>query len=192
LITRHRASSNNNPSRSGNLDDYGAEFAQFLSEFPGAAKLPYLPDVARLEWEWQQVFNAAEHTPLAAKRLAQVPPRQYPQLQFTLHPAARLLASDFPVQRIWQVNQPDYDGDQSVDLRFGGVMLLIKRSGHRIEIEPLTRSEWTFLHALAEERTLAQSCELVFAMAPDFDVSATLRRFVADDVLVDIGLPDDS
>ena len=38
------------PSLSGDLNDYGGEFAQFLAAYPHAADLPYLPDVARLEW----------------------------------------------------------------------------------------------------------------------------------------------
>lgn len=177
------------PSRSGNLDDYGAEFPKFLAELPKAADLRYLPDVARLEWDSQCVFNASEHAPLDARRLAQVPPDRYPQLRFTRHPATRLLASDFPVHRIWQVNQLDYDGDQSVNLRLGGVMLLIKRSGYRIAIVPLNQGEWTFLNALSDGCTLAQTCDLTFGVDPNFDIRASLQQFVTDGVLIDFFLP---
>jgi hypothetical protein len=34
-----------------------------------------------------------------------VPPEDYPRLRLLLQPSARLLASDYPVLRIWQVNQ---------------------------------------------------------------------------------------
>ncbi|MEK7711434.1 MAG: DNA-binding domain-containing protein, partial [Pseudomonadota bacterium] len=46
--------------RSGNLHDFGDAFASFLSGFAPAAELPYLPDVARLEWAWHQAFHAAD------------------------------------------------------------------------------------------------------------------------------------
>ena len=38
------------PSRSGDLNRYGDVFADFLAVFPHTADLPYLPDVARMEW----------------------------------------------------------------------------------------------------------------------------------------------
>lgn len=38
------------PSTSGDLNDYGGGFGEFLAAFPPAAELPYLCDVARLEW----------------------------------------------------------------------------------------------------------------------------------------------
>src|SRR5206468_117060 len=38
------------PSRGGDLNEYGGEFPAFLRRFTRAASLPYLPDVAALEW----------------------------------------------------------------------------------------------------------------------------------------------
>src|SRR5262245_39393997 len=38
------------PSRSGDLNRYGSELADFLARAPIAMQLPYLADVARLEW----------------------------------------------------------------------------------------------------------------------------------------------
>jgi hypothetical protein len=41
------------------LNDYGQQFAAFLAQFPQAAHLSYLADVARLEW----AVNRALHAP---------------------------------------------------------------------------------------------------------------------------------
>ena len=46
-----------------------------------------------------------------------------------LDPSCRLVASAFPILRIWQVNQPDYEGDDRVDLDAGGDALLVRRDG---------------------------------------------------------------
>ena len=51
------------PSRSGNLHDFGAQLPEFLAQFEPARGLPYLPDSARLDWAWHQVFHT---TALAA------------------------------------------------------------------------------------------------------------------------------
>src|SRR5687768_16032631 len=51
------------PSRSGNLHDFGREFAGFLATLPDLTELPYLPDVAALEWALHEVFHEAEARP---------------------------------------------------------------------------------------------------------------------------------
>ena len=38
------------PSASGDLNEYGAHLAEFVAAFPHTQDLPYLPDVARMEW----------------------------------------------------------------------------------------------------------------------------------------------
>jgi hypothetical protein len=111
--------------RSGNLHDFGAAFADFLRAFDAAQSLPYLPDVARLEWAWHEAFHAADAPPFDFARLATVPAAEYGALMFALHPSTRLLESRYPILRIWQVNQPDHVGEPTVDLHEGGDYLVV-------------------------------------------------------------------
>ncbi|MGH8532771.1 MAG: HvfC/BufC family peptide modification chaperone, partial [Gammaproteobacteria bacterium] len=94
------------PSTSGNLHDFGREYAGFIRAFPPAAELAYLADVARLEWAYQEVFHAPEPDVFHLDELSSVPPDRYGELRFKLHPASRLLVSEYPILHIWQVNQP--------------------------------------------------------------------------------------
>ena len=108
------------PSRSGNLHDFGREFAEFLRAFPAAMKLAYLPQVAHLEWAWHCAFHGTDHAPLAPATLTAVPAELHGDIVFLLHPTARLLKSDYPVLRLWQIHQPDYTAnplDASMDGR---------------------------------------------------------------------------
>ena len=50
------------PSRSGDLNQFGGEWAAFLGSYAHAAELAYLPDVARLEWAWHRAFHAGDAT----------------------------------------------------------------------------------------------------------------------------------
>ncbi len=115
------------PSTSGNLHDFGHAFSEFLRTFEPTSTMAYIPDVADLEWAYHSVFHAADHSPLDLTALAQIPQERHEELKFQLHPASRLLCSEYPILRIWQVNQDDYNGDQTVDLNQGGVKLLITR-----------------------------------------------------------------
>ncbi len=176
------------PSRSGNLHDFGDRFADFLAIFPGAKALVYLPDVARLEWAYHQVFHAADATSLDPTRLIEIPPTQHERLTFQLHPASRLLASDYPILRIWEVNQDDYQGDQSVNLDEGAVRLLVIRRDFDITIEPLSDGEFVLLEVLHQSRIFAQACEAALEAQPDIDLSVCLQKHVVNGTLVDFSL----
>src|SRR5438067_1941927 len=58
------------PPRSGCLDDYGASFPASLSAFPPAASLPYLREVASLEWAVNRALRAADVPELDAQQFA--------------------------------------------------------------------------------------------------------------------------
>jgi hypothetical protein len=172
------------PSRSGNLHDFGAQFPGFLESFPPAGELPYLGDVARVEWSYHAVFHAAAHPPLDLQALAAVPPHRHGAIRFRLTPACRLLASRFPVLRIWAVNQNEYVGDQTVNLGAGEDNVLIIRRGLDIEFQPLDGAEYAFLDALGEGINLAESHERALEIDTRFDLPATMHRHVTGQTIV--------
>jgi hypothetical protein len=176
------------PSRSGNLHDFGRSFARFLSGFPGARGLYYLPDVARLEWAYHRVFHAAHAEPRNLSRLARVPVEQHGAIRFTLPSASRLLISPYPILRIWQVNQEGYNGDQQVDLREGGVKLLVIRRELNIEIETLADGEFALLQAFKHGCCLDEAFERALAVEPELDTAACLQRHVVNHTVVDFSL----
>lgn len=180
------------PPTSGNLHDFGERFADFLAAFAPAQHLTYLPDVARLEWAWHRAFHAAEHAPLALERLAAVAPAAYAALRFALHPSVHLLASDYPLRRIWQVNQPGYAGDPAVDLAEGGVRLLIARPGLDVGIETLNAGDHALLRGFAAGQDFGAASQAALAAQPEYDLPAALRNYVARGVVVDFSITGDS
>jgi hypothetical protein len=166
------------PPASGNLHDFGAAFPAYLAALASAQSLPYLPDVARLEWAWQRAYHAADAPVLAAEALAAVKPDDYEKLVFQLHPSAQLFDSRYPCLRIWQVNQADYQGDPKVDLDQGAEHLLVVRRRFDIEIEPLGKGEHALLKAFEQGKPLATANELAIAADADFDLASVLNRHV--------------
>lgn len=171
------------PPASGNLHDFGAAWAAFLGEFEPARGLDYLPDVARLEWAWHEAFHAVDAEPLDPGRLRNVPADAYGALRFTPHPSARLLASNFPILRIWEVNQDDYAGDLTVDLDTGGDRLLVIRRRLDVLIERLSPGDHVLLTGLTAGDTFERACEAALAAEPGFDIPAALRWHVTQATL---------
>jgi len=160
------------PSRSGNLHEFGHELARFLGELPDVSELPYLPDVAALEWALHEVFHEAEAPPFDFSKLSDPENARLP-----LHPAARLIASRYPVLAIWEANQADDPG--VVDLDAGGDWLIVFRDGLDPAITRVSPGEFALLSALAQHMTLGEACEAAVAAEPQLDLAAAMGRFVA-------------
>lgn len=95
-----------NPPRSPVLMDYGEAFPTFLATFPPAQGLPYLADVARIEYARGEAYRAADAEPVAPASLAPFAQADPNALRIVLHPSLRLVASDHPAFTIWRMNQP--------------------------------------------------------------------------------------
>lgn len=166
------------PPQSGCLLSFGGQFAGFLSAFAPVQGLPYLPDVARLEWFCHEAYHEADETGLDVSSLAGVAANLYGDLRFQLHSTARFLASGYPVLRIWQSNQSGYTGDDRINLNEGGCRLLVFRPRLEVEIVPLDDAEYRFLTALCAGVTLIEAVEQGYTADPGFEVQACLQRWL--------------
>lgn len=177
------------PSTSGNLHHLGARLPEFLAQHLADTGYRYFIDVARLEWAYQEVLVAADQAPLDVDRLKHVAPADYSRLVFQLHPAARLVASAFPVLTIWNANQPGGDSQQVIDLGSGGESVLVLRTEHDVELRRLDAAEFTFLKHSADGTRLADAAAAA-SDAGAFDLGSILRRCVAAGAFVDFTLSD--
>jgi hypothetical protein len=161
------------PSRSGDLHDFGKNLASFILEIADLNGLPYLSDVAALEWACHESFHGAE---APAFDFTEVTDAQNARPR--LHPAARLVASRYPVLAIWQANQERDPG--LVDLDAGSDWLVVFRRDLQAEILRCTPGEFALLTALREGLTLGEACEAAFAAEPALGLSAAMGRLAAN------------
>ncbi|MCH9027098.1 MAG: putative DNA-binding domain-containing protein [Proteobacteria bacterium] len=143
------------PSHSADLADYGQALADFVAEFEPAAGLTYLPDVARLEWHWHRAFHAADEPGLDVTVLGEIAKSDRSRILFRLPASATLLASNFPIHRIWEVNQDNWKGEQQVSLAEGGARLMVWRQDYDMRIDPLDERAWQLLIAIERQSPFA-------------------------------------
>lgn len=177
------------PSRSGNVQDFGGALPQYLRTCP-AADMPYLTDVAALEWAYHQAYHVQELVPMGLDRLAQVPQDGQGQVCLRLQPGAHLIASRYPVLKIWQMNQPEVvDSGATLSLDEGGVQLMVVQHALEIEFRLLGAAEYQWLHALAGGDCLADATQKVLDGNPTFDLAGTLARHFGLGAFVGISVP---
>ena len=178
------------PSRSGNLHDFGGEMPGVLRAYPPAASLPYLPDVAALEWAYHRAYHKVELPALDLDRLAEVPIADQTELRFHLQPSARFIASRYPVLKIWQANQPQaQDSDSTISLDEGGVNLLVVQNDLEIEFRLLGSAESRWLCALADGASLADATQDALDDDPAFDLATTLAHHLGLGLFTGVSLP---
>jgi hypothetical protein len=90
-----------NPSAHPSVRHVGDRFAEFLARPPESVEVPFLADLARLEWARLAVFDAPDAPPLHADALRRIAPGDWPSLTFRLVPAVECLQSAWPVHELW-------------------------------------------------------------------------------------------
>lgn len=172
------------PSRSGDLNSYGSKLPEYLETFAHVQDLPYLPDVARMEWLAHRAYYAAQATPFDASWLACLPAERSARLRIVLAPACALLASQWPLGRIWAVHQDDYAGALEVDLRAGPDRILVHRPAWRAQVRSLAAGDWAFLEAAAGGAMLGEALAAAAAFDDEFEPQCALARWVDAGVIV--------
>lgn len=173
------------PPRSAVMLDYGDTFPAWLADFEPAAALPYLADVARLEFARLQAFHAADAFPIEHGSLARTldEPRQLASTALELHPSLTVLASDHPIVSLWAAHQLDEsDRDAAlarIDLAEGEAAVVLRHHDDALVL-PVTRADGE----LARRLRVGQSLAAALAGAPSADLVRLLALLLRHDAIV--------
>ena len=157
------------------LFQYGENFPDFIAEFPPAASLPYLSDVARLECAWTRAYHAADDPILTVDALADLQPSDLLQSRLALHPACALITSRFPVGSIWHARrqtQPAALGST------GPETVLIARPGLDVVVTVLPHEDAEFARAIMAGATVGDAAT-ASANDADFDLGSALVGLIS-------------
>jgi hypothetical protein len=174
------------PSRSGDLNDYGEYFSDFLAEYQPLKDLIYLAEVAQFEWTCHVLLSASSPGRMDVFILKNLHPDQYEQIHFQLHPACKVMKFYYPMLRIIELCEGNVD--DTIDLGEEGIHLLIIRRHLDISLIPLTDGEFTFLSAIQENKSLAEALSASLEVDPMFSLEEKLSAWIQDLTIVDCAL----
>lgn len=155
--------------------EYGDTFPDFLKSFDKVQDLPYLADIARIDYGRTQSYHALDAESLSLQNLAAIPQERFPAASFSLHPSARIIRSEFPILSIWRANTENSDVEE-IFLDQGGEDLLIIRPSLTVTVHLLTPGAAEFIDALDQGLTIADAVELAADQSSDFDFAALLPQ----------------
>ncbi len=178
------------PSSQGDLHGFGAQFAHFLEGFEPIKELPYLPDVARLDWALHCADAAADAPTLTAPALVQALGEQAADsVRVKLHPAAAIVSSRFPLWDIWLFNHADHS-DESADVQAldweQAQAVLVSRSQWRAVPRLASAAEAAALTALQKGENLEAALSAALQKQPQLDLAAQLAAWCNDSILLHV------
>ena len=163
------------PSTSGDLTDFGATFDAFLAAFEHTRSLPYLPDLARLEWAVHRAYGAADAPDWDPASLGAVEPERQDAIRFQWTPGTALIESAHPIVRIWAIHQAGYDGEFSVDWDRRDTAV-VSRDGFAVMVDACAPADAVFITASLAGAPFGDAAAAALAAHPDFDLGALLGR----------------
>ncbi len=165
---------------------YGATFPDFLKSFPPVADLPYLPDVAALEWACHEARFASDQPVIsienAQKRLSQSSDAT-PSIK--LHTAAYCVTSRFPIHTIWETNTHDEEV-KKVNLGDGGQDVLVTRPHYEVQVACLPTGGAKFVESTKDGNNIVDAFEAAMEENPNLDLQTLLVSMLHAGAIADI------
>lgn len=174
------------PPASRLLVRYGEYFPDFVENFPPVASLPYLADVARLEWMRVRAYHAADAIPLAHGEIAMMlaDSQQLERMTLTLHPSLQLLSSRYAVQSLWAAHQGVLE-IETVDPLIAEDAL-VWRHGLDVEVAAIPAAGSGFVQGLLDGHCLHDAAAAALALDEQFDVGVPLGHLIRSELIVGI------
>lgn len=173
-----------NASTSGDLNQYGETFPSFLESYCSTQNLDYLADVARIEWHWHKAFHARDSGSFDLTTLGTVDPADFGRIVFSIQAGYRSLQSPYPIDRIWEVNQPQHSDPEVVHLDIESRCLLIYRFGFEVRIAKVSRGMYTMADALKQEHQLSDATQAALEVEPELNIESALQWLVAEQIII--------
>lgn len=160
------------------MSEYGAEFGLFLSLLPSTDSVPYLRDVAELEWCQLQAYHCKDAPVFKVTDLSNLAPEVIMNTRFDCHPALHIVESAWPIGSIWTCSinevQPD---EQPIDMNQSEAVL-VTRPELQVQVNILNKAVIAFLQSIQQGETLGDAADKALESDPMFDVGENFTGLI--------------
>ena len=162
------------PPKSPLMAFYGEGFPGFIAGFSPVAGVPYLADVARLEFLRVLAYHAGDAPPVATEDVARslADAAALPSLRLILHPSLHVLSSRYAVVSLWAAHQGTLE--LSAVVPDTPETALILRHGLDVEVMRIPSAAATFIGALHNGSTLGAAVQAAGRDDAEFDLAVPL------------------
>jgi len=176
------------PSRHFSLRHFGQFFSTFLTEDFKMKKNPVLSELAEFEWALVEVMDAKNAEPLTVDDLQNIPPENWPDLKFSLHPSVEFHDFHYNILTFWQEIDEDSNNRPEMISLDELQSCMIWRHDNRAFFQSLSQQENHFLTQIKANKNFSDISEAMLAVCTEEKVAQRvgeiLMRLTQDSILI--------
>jgi len=175
---------------SATLNDVGARFPEHCRRDDIVARLPFVADLAALEWQILRAFHCREEAPVDPRIFAAWDMDDWERAVLRFQPSLAVVRSPWPIHALWQCRDTPRD-EIDVDLNDRPQTVLVHRDGLEVHVGTLEPAEAAALESLHGGATLAATMEQLAALdaAPE-GVMTHFAAWIRAGLITEITLAD--
>ncbi len=156
------------PPTTSTLTGYGKDFPAFVGRRIND-DLPYLADVASLDFAWLRSYFSSSGNKIDAAELASFEDRIV-EIRLGLHSSAQLVSATWNVFEIWQIHRRGGSVDEKISIREVPQHILLWRPEQIVQARLLSESECAFFVAIKHGETLGVAADRAIGIESTFDL----------------------
>jgi uncharacterized protein (UPF0276 family) len=171
------------PPSQPSIASYGETLPDFLATLASCEGLPYLADVAKLEWHLSRASLHEVLPAMSADALASCAGDDPVEVTFMAQPGLSYLNSAYPVDHIWDFARRGGKGEPP-RIDEAPAALEIAPGNEGAVVRRLDMSEFSFRSALASGACIGAAADTVLKSDPLFVLFAALRSILSDGIFI--------
>lgn len=172
------------PPREARLCAYGAELPAYLARLPACRTVPYVAEVARLEWAIALSLQAEEVVSCSIAALSRLG-NDAGAARLRLQRSLQLIPARWPVVEIWSAHQKE-----PIELPCGiarrASHVEVTRHAHRICLTALPLGRFAFRRGLAKGLPLDAAVDRAMSRDPRFEPAIELAALFGENIVTDV------
>jgi hypothetical protein len=158
-----------------NMNLYGKDFPEFIKNNEPAHKLPYLYDIAQMEWLWNEAYYAPEHISLDPNQLLELNEEDFYSMRLKLGDSVRLMQSKFSLIKIRTFLESD-EPKEKIKYDSHPSNILISKINHQVQVTPLSDAEFLFLKGIKKGAALGDITVTISNSHTNFKLDEVLQK----------------
>lgn len=159
------------------IAEYGEQFPRFLSECPGAERVPYLGEFAELEWHVGHVAIAVDRPAVAIEEFSAIDGDALPDTRLTLQSGLRYLQASWPIDELMKLYSTE-TAPERFELSPGDAWIEVRGARGEFHIGRLDAAEFIFRKSILELRSIGDAAELALDRNAAFDPGRALAALI--------------
>jgi hypothetical protein len=183
------------PSNHYSVRPFGAKLAEFLSQFKPFCFKKHFSEMAKFEWALSLTYDAADAEALDFEALKKLPPENWAEIKFHLHPSVSLLSLNYNIVEVWKIleaqkivpeqddesileHYPEENPEKFITALPSPETWLIWRQGLSAHFQEINSEQYFLLEAINQDLDFSEICEKLTRIMSEEAVPGFVMQFL--------------